>query len=467
MTTPLEDAITKIAELTNAVKENGGMNGLQREAIMQDMEAALEKHRAALVEELPNRRGETSFVQTTEQERAVKSYNGKYKTQVTAMMKDGYYREGGWKMYPIDFWMARKLLSEGNRIKSKEVIKGGEKLKPVSEDLDTVTKLMTSTGTGIGDEYVPTLEANQLWNDFFSASRIAMDLPNQPMPSDPFDIPVGLTRPTWRKGSQGQATAASNPATAKSTLTSTEQLVEVDWTYNLDEDAVIAMMPALRQMLTLSGGEQMDAFALNADSTDAATGNINSDDANPDNDSYFLSDGQDGIRHLYIVDNTGQHVDAGGDALTDADMTNALNKLDKYGLSLNNVRIVPGIGAYFAMVGLANVATFDKYGPLATIVQGELARYRGVPILPSSSQPKAASDGKADAATPANNTLGTISFYNRDFWTVGFPRGLTIEVDKDIRTRQLIMVVSFRIAVAAHGTRSTAQHTSGIRNILV
>jgi hypothetical protein len=210
----------------------------------------------------------------------------------------------------------------------------------------------------------------------------------------------------------------------------------------------------------------MDDFSLNADSTSAATGNINLDDDTPAADAYYLSNGQDGIRHLYIVDNTDQHVNAGGDALADADMVSVLNKLSKYGMDLNNVRIVPGIAAYFAMVGLTNVATVDKYGPNATIIKGELARYRGVPILPSSSQPLGEADGKV-CKTAASNTLGTISAYNRNFWRVGFNRGLLIEVDRDIQKRQLIMVVSFRIAIAAHGTRSSATHTAGVRNILV
>jgi len=314
---------------------------------------------------------------------------------------------------------------------------------------------MTSTGTGIGDELVPTGMATELWDDFFMASRVAADLDNQPMPTDPFDDPLGLGDVTWRKGGQGNPPTAQNVPTAKSTLTSTEQIAEVDWSYSLDEDSVVAIMPSLRKRLTISGGEQIDAFALNADATATATGNINLDDDTPDADAYYLSSGQDGIRHLYIVDNTGQHVNAGGDALADADLTAMLNYLDKYGIDLPNVRIVPGIGAYFAMLGLTNVATVDKYGPLATIVKGELARYRGVTVLPSASQPLAEADGKK-SVTAASNTLGTISAYNRNFWRLGFRRGLMIEVDKNIRSRELYMVISFRIAIAAHGTRSTA-----------
>lgn len=460
----LDAVIAEIAELTNTIKEHAPKEPtLDWPALEAKMAELLQKHSEAVLETIPVRAGE--YPAATH--RAVEAYKGKYHAEVRDIVEHGEYKIGNWRLRSMDLFLAQQLIQRANDMKANRISFAGEdKVKPVSEDLAAAVKLMTSTGTGIGDELVPTNMATELWEDFFTASRVAADLPNQPMPSDPFDMPLGLGDVTWRKGGQGQPSTPQNPATAKSTLTSTEQVAEVDWSYNLDEDSVVAMMPSLRRRLQISGGEQMDAFCLNADATATATGNINLDDDTPDADSYYLSGGQDGIRHLYIVDNTDQHVNAGGDALADADITGALNKLDKYGVSLDSVRIVPGISAYFAMLGLTNVATVDKYGPMATIVKGELARYRGVTILPSSSQPKAEADGKV-SATAANNTLGTISMYNRNMWTVGFKRGLLIEVDKNIRTRELYMVVSFRIAIGAYGTRSTALHTSGIRNILL
>ncbi len=462
---PNVDAVMQsITELTNTIKEHAGGAGLDKTWLATEFTRLLAEQKAALLEELPARPGAFTGDAIN---RAVDSYTGKYARELRDIARYGEHHAGNWRLRGCDLLLARTLLDGANRIKaSGRQFANADKLQSISPDLEAACKALTSTGTGTGDELVPTGMAAELWQDFFSASRVVNDLPTQPMPTDPFDDPLGLGDVTWRKGTQNTATTASDTATAKSTLTSTEEVAEVDWSYTLDEDAIIAMMPSLRARLALSGGEAMDAFALNADSTDANTGNINLDDANPPNDSYYLSDGQDGIRHLYIVDNTGQHVNAGGDALADADMTSLLNKLAKYGLDLNSARIVPAIQAYFAMVGLTNVATVDKYGPQATILTGELARYRGVPVIPSASQPLAEADGKV-STTAGNNTLGTISAYNRLMWKVGFRRGLLIEVDRSIQSRQLIMVASFRLAVGAWGTRSTATHTAGIRNILV
>ncbi len=216
----------------------------------------------------------------------------------------------------------------------------------------------------------------------------------------------------------------------------------------------------------------MDAFIVNADSTNAATGNINLDDADPDDDSYYLSDGQDGIRHLHLVDNTGQTTDCAG-ALTDAKLTTMLATMGKYAADPSRLAFTCDIGTYlngFLSTGTGApgsfITTLEKLGPNGILIAGMLASYRGVPILVSGQYPTSEADGKA-AANAASNTKGGLSCYHRDMWKAGFRRQLLIEVDKLIQKRQMVMVSSFRIAIGAHGTRSAAKHTAGLRNITI
>jgi hypothetical protein len=442
-----------MSELIQTIKDHPGLSDLDIQRLTKEFKTMLEDQQKAILEATPVRKGE---LQTDTVNDAVEKYQGRYKGMIKNIVRNGEHREGGYRAKAIDLYMAKLLMEKAVESKMPNA-------KPPSVDLNAAVKALSSTGSGTGDELVPTGMAGELWQDFFAASRIVNDLPSQPMPSDPFDVGLGLGDVTWRKGAQSTATTASDTATAKSTLTSTEQVTEVDWSYDLDEDAVIAMMPALRQRIGLSGGEQMDAFALNADATNAATGNINLDDADPADDSYYITNGQDGIRHQFLVDNTGQGSSAGA-AIDDAKLVAGLLLMGKYGLDLANCRIVPDIATYFKMLALTNVATVEKYGPQATVLTGELGRYRGIPIIPSASMPLTEADGKV-STTAGNNVKGQISIYNRNFWRVGFRRGLTIEVDRLIQKRQLIMVVSFRIAIGAHGTRSTAKHTAGVYNI--
>ncbi len=332
---------------------------------------------------------------------------------------------------------------------------------------ETLIRALDTDSSGAGAELVFTDLARSLWRDFFLTSRITGNLGAVAMPTDPFKIPLELGDVTWRKGTQNTSTTASNPATSDVTLTTTEQVAEINWSYTLDEDSVIAMLPALRDRLRISGAEQFDAFVLNADATDAATGNINLDDANPDNDKYYLSDGQDGIRHQWLVDNTTQEVNAGGNALVDADLLDAQSNMGKYGVNPERMMQICDVSTYLkGYLGLDGVTTLDKYGSRAVLITGELANYRGIPIVISASAPLTEADGKV-SETSGSNTLGQISIVNRDFWQVGLRRDLMMEVARDIQKRQFILVISFRIAVAAFGTRSTITHTAGVRNILV
>jgi len=73
-------------------------------------------------------------------------------------------------------------------------------------------------------------------------------------------------------------------------------------------------------------------------------------------------------------------------------------------------------------------------------------------------------DGKIG---PAGGTMdeGTVIIANRHNWRVGYRRQLLIELDRLIQQRTFVMVLSFRMAVAARGTRSTATHTAGVHGI--
>lgn len=341
-----------------------------------------------------------------------------------------------------------------------------DSVKPASKFLkDALGKALDATTGGSGDEYVPTGMAAELWQDMFIAAKVAGTIPIVQMPTDPWDNPLGWGSGTWRKGVSNTAITAQDATTAKSTMTSTEQVYEVDWSYDLDEDSIVAVLPSLRAELVRDGAEQIDRFILNADSTDANTGNINSDDANPADDSYFLSNGQDGIRHQFLVDNTA--TDANTNAvLTDALLLAGVGRLGKYAADVSNLAMTCDARTYIAMLGLTNVATMDKFGPQATILTGELAKYANIPVIVSGAMSLTDQDGKYTTTSPATNDVyGTIAIYHRNMWRLGFRRNLLIEVDQLIQKRQFIMVVSFRIAVAARGTRSTAVHTAGLHDI--
>lgn len=458
-----DQVLKQMQELTDAVK-SGGMVDKERAqaefAVL--MQAYVDQQIQAKLDAQPQRRVSGALIGP---DGTAISKSNRYYRMLKSFEHDGYHRVGTRKAKPVDLWLTHRAISKAHAMYQAGLTSVA--IAAPSDDLAQAVKALTSTGTGTGDELVPTDMAEALWEDFFLASRIAGTIEAVPMPTNPFDIPLGLGSITWRKGAERTATTPSDPATAKSTLTATELVTEQNWSYTMQEDAIAATMPGLRARLAQSGGEIIDDFALNADATAAATGNINSDDALPTSDSYYLSDGQDGLRHQWLVDNTNQTVNAGGDALADEDITNALGKMGKYAIDPNQCVMACDISTYLnGFLKLSNVTTVDKLGPNAVVLTGQLAVYRGIPIIVSASHRLAEADGKR-SATEANNTLGSLTIYNRMMWHTGFIRELLIEIDRDIQKRSYIMVTSLREAIAAHGTRATNTHTAGVRNILV
>ena len=68
-------------------------------------------------------------------------------------------------------------------------------------------------------------------------------------------------------------------------------------------------------------------------------------------------------------------------------------------------------------------------------------------------------DGKVTSGGNATDT-GRVLGVNRNGWFHGFRREMLIETERDIEKTQIKMVVSFRMALVARGSRSSARHTA-------
>lgn len=462
MSEKIDNILQQMKELTDAVKEAKAPKvDLNWDMVEETFGEQVKELVAAQVEEKlasqPQRRVPGEAVGYGDVPTVSKA--NRYYRYVKEFEKNGFMRIGNQRVKGIDLFLAHTMLRKAHSLMP-------DRVTPPSEELAEAVKALSATGAGTGAELVPTGMASELWDDIFLASRVVSSITTVEMPTNPFDIPLGLGDVTWYKGTDNTAVTGSDPTTAKSTLTATELAAEVDWSYTLNEDAVIALMPAVRARLAISGAEIVDAFALNADSTVSLNGNINLNDGTPGGNEYYVTEGQDGIRHLFLVDNTAQGVDAAG-ALTDSSIVSALSKMGKYAVNPDQVAMFCDASTYLnGFLSLTNVTTVDKFGPDATVLTGQLAAYRGVPVVVSASMGLTTADGKI-SGTASNNTKGQVAIVNRTMWYGGFLRQLLIEVDRDIKKRQWIMVASLREAVAAHGTRSSATHTAGIYNITV
>ncbi len=324
---------------------------------------------------------------------------------------------------------------------------------------------MDSTTAGSGDELVATLEARELWMDVHLQTLVAPLVPMINMPSSPFDIPRQLGDVSFYPGTENVAPTSTALGTSKTTMTAYELVGQVPYSFTLEEDAVIALLPEIRAGLVRNVAETLDDIILNADTS--TSGNINADGAtiapgNAGKGHWLL--GYNGIIHLPLVDNTTQSNDHG--ASVSDDMFNEVRaKLGKYGVRPSQLVWLMDVNTFIRAQSISQFRTMDKLGPNATILTGMLGAIEGIPTIVSEQMRLADTDGKVTAGGNSNDT-GRLLIFNRTQWAQGFRRDLSLDVDRDTQKRQTVVTVSFRHALTQRAVaRSSATHTAMQFNI--
>jgi len=388
-------------------------------------------------------------------------------------MRNVYYKSADGKYEDLvkgaDLLFAYNLLASANSAYRR---KGGagmglgeppapsERLKKFVESY----KAYTETGVGTGDEIVPLFMRPELWQDVFIASRIAGQFEKFNMPTNPFDLPLDFAEATFSKIAELGSPTADDAATRNVRGTVTKQLNLKEWSYEIAETAIVPLAPALRANVLRGAQKYIDSFWMNADSAAGASVNINLIDATPAASSYYLSDGQNGIRYAVLVDNTGQGINAAG-ALTSTQLASALTKMDDYGIDTENLRFFPGLRTYLSSLRLLpENLTMDKFGPNASIKTGQVAVCFGSPVIPTPAVELVNAAGKK-SNTGSNNTKGALYIVHRGMWLSGYIRNVMIEMDIDIKLQKWIMVTSYRLALYAFGPRASIKHAAGVYNI--
>lgn len=332
-----------------------------------------------------------------------------------------------------------------------------------------VTKALDSTTAAAGDELVPTLEAAQLWMDVNLQTLVLPALRQVPMPSNPFDWPTQFGDVNWYPISENIQATTTDPATNKVTLTAYGLKTGVPFSDELNEDAVIALVPELNRSMARNAAEVIDDVLLNADTT--VTNGINSDGATINTASagkaHWLL-GFNGLIHLPLVVNTAARADRNG-AVTAADVYNrTLRLMRKYAApqTRGDVVFFTDVNTAIASLAIDEVETVQNFGPRAAISSGELASIYNIPIIVSGQMRLADTDGSVTDSGNATNT-GRVLGVNTTQWYVGFRRAITFENDREAGRGQTTMYASFRIALQGRSVTSAtaSNHTALVYDI--
>ena len=220
---------------------------------------------------------------------------------------------------------------------------------------------------------------------------------------------------------------------------------QVPYSFTLEEDAVVAMLPEIRAGLVRNLAQVLDDIILNADTT--TTNNINADGATISTSDAAKAQwlvGFDGIIHLPVVDNTSQSNDH--NAAVSDDMFNEIRaKLGKYGARPSELVWVMDVNTFIRAQSISEFRTMDKLGPNATLLTGMLGAIEGIPVIVSEQMKLADTDGKVTDAGNATDT-GRLLIFNGTQWAQGFRREMTIDVDRDTQKRQTVVTTAESVA---------------------
>jgi hypothetical protein len=338
-------------------------------------------------------------------------------------------------------------------------------------------RAMDTAESGYGSQLIGAQYVGDLWEAPRKFGRVFPLIDSFEMTDPTTYLPVEVDVPEMLFVTENTANNSSDYTTVKTG----SQRVQVDakkfiihqmWSGEMEEDSIIPFIPFLRRQAALSVAHYADSLALNGDTTNTATGNINLDDADPADTKHYLA--FDGIRHAWLVDNTGNGADAAG-AVTLSGLNNLralmidTTRLVDWGHPTDSNDLVYVSDPFTAdkIALLDEYLTVDKYGPQATVFNGEAGRILGHRHISSIAMSKTEADGKV-STTGANNTKGQVVAFNRRGFTAGWRRRVMVETERLPGRDQTRIVYSLRLGFGRFsptGAASGIEAAAGLYNI--
>lgn len=322
------------------------------------------------------------------------------------------------------------------------------------EGFERAVRAMDTAESGYGSQLIGAQYVGELWKGAEAMSKVFGLFRSFEMDAPTAYLPVQATLPVVSYVSESTANNSSNYGTTKTgsnrvSVSASKLLMHQMWSGEMEEDSLIGFLSFLRDEAMRSWAYHMDSILLNGDTTNSGTGNVNLDDADPGDTSFYLA--FDGIRHAGIVDNTANKGDiAGAIALASfkaskGRMLDATYKHDwSHPADADELVYVADPETADAVSFLDEVLTFDKIGDRATVLNGQQARVLNHPLIASMEVSKTEADGKV-STTGSNNVKGQIVAFNRRGGVVGTRRQMQTEVERLPATDQTRIVYSTRL----------------------
>jgi len=329
---------------------------------------------------------------------------------------------------------------------------------------DSLLRKALSTGASTaGAEWIPTAFSSQLWERIRLELKVSNLFNTINMPTNPYKLPIVSAGATGylipeSTTEEGIKFKASSPSTGNFQFTAKKFGGRIVWSDEMNEDSIVAMLNFTRDSLAVALGEAQEKAIINGD--DSAT--------HQDSNVTSVWDAQKAFKGLryYLLNNADSPaVSAAAGNITTSLLRKARIKMGKHGVDPKKLALIASVTGYIQMLAVSEVLTIDKYGPKATVMEGEIGRIDGQPIVVSEFLgDNLNASGVYDGTT--TNLTSLLQVYRPGFW-IGNRAGITIGTERDIQTDQIILVAKQRTDfVSPYGAAGTGVvHVGGLYNV--
>ncbi len=304
------------------------------------------------------------------------------------------------------------------------------------EQYKRVLRAMDTDTSSEGVEWIPTGVGASLHEKVRAVGKIAPLFMRINLPTNPWKWPLeGADATAYRVAEPTSDTAtkvgASTPGTSAATFDAEIFGARSLFSKSLEADSAIAILPYVQRKL-------VQAF-VNAEERAILDGDTDGTHQDSDTNSAGATDAAwawDGLRKRALA-NAGSN---GNGALTVALLHGIRSAMGKYGMNPADLAFIVGVSSYYDLIADSNVLTVDKFGPNATILNGQLGSVYGVPIIGSEYvRENLNASGVYDAITTTKTYAMVV---NRNEWVMGARTPLALETDDSIyrETYQRVVV---------------------------
>lgn len=314
--------------------------------------------------------------------------------------------------------------------------------------MQLASKALTVAGSGTGAEFIPDDLSSQLMSRFYLNSQIAQFFLSREieMPTNPYTFPLSTTRPVlYYESTEGTSATSTDPGTSEIVLSAKKFLAKTEFSYEIDEDSIIAMAPFVVDQLSKGAADGYEDAILNGDTT--ATHQDSDVSASNDRRKAW-----NGLRKLAISGSLATSLNTGG--ITYSNLMSLRKLMGKYAVGPSDLLWICGPQIYYEILEMDEVKTVDLIANQAVILQGQIPTIMGIPIILSEMmRENLNASGVYDGVT---TDRAGIFLVNTSEWLAGRRRDFLVESDRLVTSQELVYVMSMRRAFTPKETPSTS-----------